>query len=61
MFATVSGDPDNPTFLGASGEELTLSEVAVLLRVVAVVADVFQMFEDLVEPVGHLVVLGVIL
>lgn len=61
VFATMAGDPDHPTFLGASGEELTLAEVAVLLRIVAVVADVFQLFEDLVEPVGHLVVLGVIL
>jgi hypothetical protein len=61
LFATVSGHPDAPTFTGASGDDLTGREVAVLLRVVAVVVDVLVLFNDLVEPVAGLVGLGLIL
>jgi len=61
VFVTVSGHPDAPTFVTADGDPLMAGEVAVLLRVLAVVADVFQLFQDLVEPVGHLVLLGVVL
>jgi len=61
VFATVSGDPDEPTFLGASGDPLTGPEVLVLLRMVGVLDDVFDLFEELVEPVGHLVILAVLL
>ena len=61
VFATVSGDPDEPTFVGADGNDLTAPEVLVLFRIVHVLDDVFDLFEELVEPVGHLVVLGIIL
>ena len=60
-FATVSGHPDEPVFVGASGDPLTGAEVLVLLRMVGVLDDVFDLFEELVEPVGHLVVLAIIL
>lgn len=61
VFATVSGNPDNPTFLGAGGGDLTQAEVLVLHRIVDVVEDVFDFFEDLMDPIGDLVVLAVIL
>jgi len=61
VFATVSGHPDDPTFVGAGGNDLTGPEVLVLLRMVGVLDDVFDLFEELVEPVGHLVILAVLL
>jgi hypothetical protein len=61
VFATVSGDPDDPTFVGAGGEPLTAPEVVVLLRIVDVVEDVFDLFEDLIDPIDELVLLAIIL
>ena len=61
VFATVSGHPDEPSFLGAGGAPLTAPEVLMLHRIIHVLDDVFDLFEELVEPVGHLVILGVIL
>ncbi len=61
LFATVSGDEDDPTFLGATGEPLTGLEYLVLWRVLDVIEDVFDFLEDLVDPVDDLILLGVVL
>ncbi len=61
VFATVTGHPDAPTFVSADGDPLTAPEVAVLLRMVGVLDDVFDLFGELMEPVGHLVILAIIL
>ncbi len=61
LFATVSGHPDEPTFVSADGDPLTAPEVAVLLRMVGVLDDVFDLFGELIEPIGHLVILAIIL
>ncbi len=61
LFATVSGPADDPVFLGADGEPLRPGEVLVLLRVVDAVEDVFDLLEDLIDPVDELVLLGFIL
>jgi hypothetical protein len=61
VFATVSGDPDAPVFTSADGDPLTFHEIAVLFRILAVVAEVLQLFQHLVAPVGHLVLLGIVL
>ena len=61
VFATVSGDADEPTIIGASGEPLTFAQSLVLWRVIDTVEDVFDFLEDLVDPVDELVVLGFIL
>ena len=61
VFATVTGDADAPTFLGASGEPLTGLEYLVLGRVFDTAEDVFDFLEDLVDPVDDLILLGVVL
>ena len=61
VFATMSGDPDNPTFVGSTGNGLTQSEALVLREIVDTIEDVFDFFEDLMDPIEDLVVLAVIL
>ncbi|MGE0158519.1 MAG: hypothetical protein AB7T31_03850 [Gemmatimonadales bacterium] len=61
LFATVSGDADDPTILSAEGEALTSGQIFVLLHVMDVVEDVFDFLEDLVDPVDEIVFLGLIL
>lgn len=61
LFATITGDPDNPDVKGAGGEPVTAGEALVVLAVVKVVDDVFQLVEDLVDPVHELVALGWVL
>jgi hypothetical protein len=61
VFARVSGDPESPTFTGATGDPLTGLEVVVLLRIVDIVEDVFDLFEDLLNPIDELVLLAIIL
>ena len=61
LFATVSGPADDPTFLGSSGEPLTGAEFLVLWHVLDSVEDVFDLLEDLLDPVDELVFLGAIL
>jgi hypothetical protein len=61
LFATVSGDAESPTILGASGEPLTFAQSLVLWHVIDTVEDVFDLLEDLVDPVDELVILGIIL
>ncbi len=61
LFATVEGDPDAPTILGASGAELTWAERLVLRQIIDSAEDVFDFFEDLLDPVDELVILALIL
>ncbi len=61
LFATVSGPADDPTFLGASGAPLTGLEFLVLWHVVDSAEDVFDLLEDLLDPVDELVFLGAVL
>lgn len=60
-FATVSGPSDSPTFSSADGDPLTVLEAIVLWRMVDGIEDAFDLVEDLLDPVGELVLLGVIL
>jgi hypothetical protein len=61
LFATVTGDAGDPTILGATGKPLRLGEVLVLRQIVDTVEDVFDLLEDLVDPVDEIVILGIIL
>jgi hypothetical protein len=61
VFATVFGDPEAPTFEGATGEPLTWAEALVLHHMVDIAEDVFDLFEDLLDPVDELVILALIL
>ena len=61
LFATVSGDPDDPTFKGSTGEPLTWAEALVLHQIVDSVEDAWDFFEDLLDPVDELVLLAIIL
>lgn len=60
-FATVSGAEDQPVFRTPSGEDISGAHALVLLRVFDVTEDVFDLFEDLVEPIAALVIIAVIL
>ena len=61
LFATVSGDPDDPTFTGATGDPLTLPEMLVLGHIVDSTEDVFDFWEDLLDPVDELILIAIIL
>jgi len=61
LFATVSGDPDDPTFTSATGEPLTWVELLVLRQIFDSTEDVFDFWEDLLDPVDELVILAIIL
>lgn len=61
IFATVTGDPDDPTVESASGEPLTTGEVLVLHHILDIAEDVLDLFEDLLDPVDELVLLSLIL
>ncbi|MBT8488370.1 MAG: hypothetical protein HKO77_01050 [Gemmatimonadetes bacterium] len=60
-FATISGPEEDPVIANPDGGPLTASELRVLHRVVHVVEDVFQLLEDLLDPVDEIVLLGFIL
>jgi hypothetical protein len=61
VFATVSGDPDDPTVEGATGEPLTWAEALVLHQILDSTEDAWDFFEDLMDPVDELVLLAIIL
>lgn len=61
LFATVTGDPENPTILSGRGDPLTPREQILLHRVLDTVEDVFDLIEDLVDPVDEIVLAGIIL
>lgn len=57
-FVTLSGPHANPTVLGPGGAALTGAELLMVLHVVDVVDDVFDLVEDLLQPMDNLLVLG---
>jgi hypothetical protein len=61
VFATIYGDPESPMLEGATGEPLTWAEALVLRHMVDMAEDVFDLFEDLLDPVDELVILALIL
>jgi hypothetical protein len=61
IFVTVSGDVQNPTLKGASGQPITEQELRVVREVLHSVDDVFALVEELVRPVEQLLLLGWIL
>ncbi len=58
LFATASGDPDDPAILGADGEPLTPEEFLVLFQIYELAEDLFTLFGDLTAPVGLIILLG---
>jgi len=60
-FAVVSGTDGHPVFKTSSGGEITGAHALVLWRVFDVTEDVFDLFEDLIEPIAGLVIIAVIL
>jgi hypothetical protein len=61
LFATASGDPENPTILGAGGEPLTLQEQHALIHVLEAIGNVFEFFGELLAPAAAIILLGVVL
>ncbi len=61
LFATVKGASRTPEFRGATGAPLTGPELLVVVHIVDMVDDVFDLVEELVEPVDNLVALGWVL
>ena len=61
LFAMVTGHPEAPTFTGASGSPLTWVEMLVLRQILDSTEDVFDFWEDLLDPVDELVLLAIIL
>jgi hypothetical protein len=61
LFARVSGSAQAPVFKTPSGGDINGAEALVLWRIFDVTEDVFDLFEDLVEPIAELVIIAVIL
>jgi hypothetical protein len=61
LFVTITGDQAAPTVLGATGAPLTGEELLVVLHVIDVIDDVFDLVEDLLQPIDNLVTLAWIL
>jgi len=61
VLATATGNPDDPQILGAEGMELTALEIEVLGHIIETTDDIFEFFEDLVEPAEGIILLAVIL
>lgn len=61
LFATITGNPDDPTITGATGEPLTFMEALVLHQIIDGAEDAFDFFEDLMDPIDELVLLAIIL
>lgn len=60
-FVTITGPAADPILRGRTGQPLTLQEVLMVRRVMRLNDDVFDLVEELVEPVEDLVLLGMIL
>ncbi|MEX2285282.1 MAG: hypothetical protein WEE89_22545 [Gemmatimonadota bacterium] len=60
-FAKVSGEAQQPVFKNPSGGDINGAEALVLWRIFDITEDVFDLFEDLVEPIAELVIIAVIL
>ncbi len=61
VFATASGPAADPAFEKPDGRPLRGVEILVLVSVVDSVEDVFDLLEDLIDPVDNLVILGILL
>ena len=61
LFAKVSGAEKQPVFKTPSGGGINGAEALVLWRIFDITEDVFDLFEDLVEPIAELVIIAVIL
>lgn len=57
-FATVSGTAQQPVFKTPSGGDITGVHALVLWRIFDITEDVFDLFEDLIEPVVELVIIA---
>jgi hypothetical protein len=60
IFATVTGDHRDPVVRGAGGRELSAEEVAALRGILQLVGGVFELFGNLLEPVGAILLLSTI-
>jgi hypothetical protein len=60
-FANISGAAEQPVFKTPSGGDINGAEALVLWRIFDVTEDVFDLFEDLVEPIAELVIIAVFL
>jgi hypothetical protein len=60
-FVTITGTAANPVLRGATGQPVTGAELQVVRHVIELSDDVFDLVEDLVEPVEELILLGAIL
>jgi hypothetical protein len=58
IFATVTGDHRNPVIRGAGGRELTAEEVEALQGIFRLVGGVFELFGNLLKPVGAILALS---
>jgi hypothetical protein len=61
LFATATGDPENPEILGAGGEPLTAEELQVLGHILEMVEDLFEFFGELLVPAAAIIILGIVL
>jgi len=61
LFAKVSGTAAAPIFKNAAGDPISGAEALVLWRIYEITEDVFDLFEELVEPVAGLIIAAVIL
>jgi hypothetical protein len=61
LFATIIGDASDPVIASASGEALTFREFLVLRRIIDGAEDIFDLLEDLLDPVDEILVLAIIL
>lgn len=60
IFATVTGSPHDPVIRGAGGRELTAEEVGALQGILRLVGGVFELFGNLLKPVGAILALSTI-
>jgi len=61
VLARASGDKDDPTITAEDGRALTINEVHALLEIVAFTGEMFELFEDLLEPAEDILELGFVL
>jgi hypothetical protein len=61
VLARVTGDPDDPEVTSENGAELTVGEVRALLRIIGFAGEMFELFEDLLEPAEDIIELGFVL
>jgi len=61
IFATATGNSDDPVIVGADGGQLSLDEIRVLIDIIQVSEDILTFFGELLEPAGDIILLGLIL